>query len=287
MNRFGSVLRRRPSAAMIVAVFAVFLAGGGVGYAATALPNNSVGNKQLKNGAVSNFKLAGNAVGFRKIIPGTIGRVRVDKNAIQLRVSGTCAAGSAVSTIANTGKVTCNATKPAEYDTPGASASVTSASTAAVVAYEALPAGSSYIGFADPQLEVVGTAGTAQQVTLTCELALGTSSSATLTRNVTVDLTANHETEWATLPLTATAPSSTAASGAAVICVRAVSGSGATPTVTAVSNLNTLQTSANTSAATPTTTTTPYSVTTPTTTTNTTTTTTTTGTTTTGTTTTP
>jgi hypothetical protein len=48
MNR----LRRRPSPALVVACLALAVALGGTGYAAVALPANSVGTLQLKNGAV-------------------------------------------------------------------------------------------------------------------------------------------------------------------------------------------------------------------------------------------
>lgn len=265
MNRLGSLLpRRRPSAAMVVAVTALVLAATGAGYAATYLPAGSVGNKQIKNGAVSNWKLSANAVGFRKIIPHTIGRVRVDQNAVQLRVTGTCGSGQAISSVANTGKVSCSATRPSEYGTPGTTATVNSSSSPAVVASESLPAGSSYVGFADPQIAVTGTAGTSQQVTVTCELALGTGTAGTATRTATVNVSAAHPSGYVTLPLTATADSSSNATTGAVVCVRAVSGTGAAPTVTAVSNLNVLQTASNTASATPTTTSTaPYTVTTP------------------------
>ena len=47
-----SRVRRCPSPAMVVACLALAVALGGTGYAAVALPANSVGTKQLKNGAV-------------------------------------------------------------------------------------------------------------------------------------------------------------------------------------------------------------------------------------------
>jgi hypothetical protein len=57
MRRIG----RRLSYANVVATMALFLALGGVGYAATQLPKNSVGSKQLKNGAVTATKISKSA----------------------------------------------------------------------------------------------------------------------------------------------------------------------------------------------------------------------------------
>src|SRR5436305_10987874 len=55
MNRFRP---HRPSPAMIVALLALFIAMGGVGYAAFKLPKNSVGAKQIKKNAVNSSKVA-------------------------------------------------------------------------------------------------------------------------------------------------------------------------------------------------------------------------------------
>ena len=51
-------LLRRPSPAMVVALFALFVALGGTSYAAFRLPKNSVGTGQLKSGAVTRVKIA-------------------------------------------------------------------------------------------------------------------------------------------------------------------------------------------------------------------------------------
>jgi hypothetical protein len=53
-----SRIPRHLSYANVVASLALFLALGGVGYAAIKLPKNSVGTKQLKNGAVTGKKIA-------------------------------------------------------------------------------------------------------------------------------------------------------------------------------------------------------------------------------------
>jgi hypothetical protein len=51
------LLRHRPSPAIVVACVALLLALGGVSWAATALPRNSVGTAQLKNNAVTSKKV--------------------------------------------------------------------------------------------------------------------------------------------------------------------------------------------------------------------------------------
>ena len=45
-----------------VAFLALFIALGGVGWAATSLPAGSVGTKQLRNGAVTNKKIANGSI---------------------------------------------------------------------------------------------------------------------------------------------------------------------------------------------------------------------------------
>jgi hypothetical protein len=49
--------RRAPSPAFVISLIALFVALGGTTYAATSLPKNSVGTKQLKNGAVTRKKI--------------------------------------------------------------------------------------------------------------------------------------------------------------------------------------------------------------------------------------
>ena len=61
--------RLRPSPAMIVACIALLVALGSGAYAASQLPDNSVGTKQLKDRAVTNRKLAKGAVTAKKVAP--------------------------------------------------------------------------------------------------------------------------------------------------------------------------------------------------------------------------
>ena len=56
-----SKARRRLTFANVISVIAVFIALGGVGYAASKLPKNSVGPKQIRNGAVKEQKLSAGA----------------------------------------------------------------------------------------------------------------------------------------------------------------------------------------------------------------------------------
>jgi hypothetical protein len=57
---------------MAVALTALFVALGGTGYAASVLSKNSVGTKQLKDGAVTSQKLHDNAVGTANLKAGAV-----------------------------------------------------------------------------------------------------------------------------------------------------------------------------------------------------------------------
>jgi hypothetical protein len=57
---------------MVVALVALFVALGGVGYAAVTLPKNSVGSKQLKKNAVTGKKIRKNAVTSLKVKNGSL-----------------------------------------------------------------------------------------------------------------------------------------------------------------------------------------------------------------------
>jgi hypothetical protein len=64
-------LRLRLTYANLMATFAVFMALGGVSYAAIKIPSNSVGSKQLKKGAVTKAKLSSHTL---KALSGKRGR---------------------------------------------------------------------------------------------------------------------------------------------------------------------------------------------------------------------
>ena len=72
------LLSRRPSPAMIVAILALVVAMVGTGYAASKLPKNSVGTKQLKANAVTTAKIKKEAVTGAKIKKKTITGVDIN-----------------------------------------------------------------------------------------------------------------------------------------------------------------------------------------------------------------
>lgn len=73
-----SRLRAHLSYANVMATFAVFLALGGVGYAAVRLPRNSVGTRQIRKAAVSAAKIRTGAVTAAKIRDGAVTGAKVD-----------------------------------------------------------------------------------------------------------------------------------------------------------------------------------------------------------------
>jgi hypothetical protein len=65
---------QRPSPAMVVALLALFVAMGGAGYAATNLPKNSVGTKQIKKNAVTSAKVKNGALTVKDVKSGQFAR---------------------------------------------------------------------------------------------------------------------------------------------------------------------------------------------------------------------
>lgn len=75
-------IRARLTFANVVACMALFIALGGVGYAATKLPKNSVGAKQLKNNAVTTAKLKAKAVTAAKLGAGAVRAANLGAGAV-------------------------------------------------------------------------------------------------------------------------------------------------------------------------------------------------------------
>ena len=270
MSNSGSSPRRRPSAAMLVACLALFVALSGGAYAAILIPNNSVGTAQLRNNSVSFAKLADKAVGtrkinnnaitYQKIAPGQIGHARVAQSQIQWRVTGTCAGRfAAINHVLPTGGVTCVNTLPTDYSTAGLSDPLTSTSSATVLADETLPANSAYQLASNPYFQVRGTGGD-QTVTISCEIVSGTASQV---RSITVNLDPAHEEAATTLALNLAVPTSGSSTRAAVGCVRSFTGTVA-PVVQASASLDALQVAQDVTSVTPGTSTTAFTLTAPT-----------------------
>ena len=250
-------LRRRPSAAMVVALIALFAALGGVGYAATYLPANSVGTAQLQNasvsnhkilnGSVGNFKLATAAVGPRKMENGAVGTAQIDSSEVQTRVTGSCTAG-AVTSVTSTGAVACGTAPGLEYDTSSTTpVTVPAGTTATAIASEPLPGASFYLVTASPYVHITN-ASAGEQVEVDCTLAAGPTTAAAETRSWTIEIGPNGLPETNSIPLEVTAPSNANSITTGVACTNEFTG-GSSPTVTVTSNINAIQTASNTTAA--------------------------------------
>jgi hypothetical protein len=248
--RFKSLVRRRPSASMVVSFAALFIALGGVGYAATQLPPGSVGTAQLQNGSVGNWKLKSNAVGARKIINGAVGAKQVNSSEVQLRVGTSCSTG-AMEAISPSGSVTCTPTLPNEVGT--VASAVTLGSSATQVASVSLAAGSSYLVLAYPHAVITGTATSGQGVKVECTLSVppgtGTSTPTTITKSLTVDLGAGGDTQAGTIPLALPVGSASSARTATVSCTDTATSTTppapTAPTVAVDTTVNAIQTAAN------------------------------------------
>ena len=227
--RLKSLMRRRPSAAIVISCVALFMSLGGVGYAAISLPHNSVGTAQLRN----------NAVSYKKIQPGAVGIVRANTGQLQVRVSGACQTGSAIGTINQVGKVTCNNALPSEFGTTNNTATLGSGSTS--ITSVALPTGASYVAFANPTATVTPATGvtTPQHVTVSCTLTVGSN---TETRTATINTAGGAgETFTASIPLQGTGQSGTGS----VSCSSTTTGGGTAPSVSVTSTINAIQTASN------------------------------------------
>jgi hypothetical protein len=240
-----SLLRRRPSAPLVISFAALFVALGGVGYAATQLPANSVGNAQLQNGSVGNWKLKVNSVGTRKIINGSVGAKQVNSSQVQLRVGTACSTG-AVQAISPSGSVTCTATLPSEAGT--SAAAVTLGTTATSVATQSLAAGSSYLVLAYPHAVISGAAGQHVEVDCTLSVPNGTSAPATttaITKSLAVDLATPPQPQAGMIALALPIGSATSAQTATVSCAGTATPSTPAPTVKVDTTVNAIQTAVN------------------------------------------
>jgi hypothetical protein len=239
--RLHSLVRRRPSASLVISVIALFVALGGVGYAAVSIPANSVGNAQLKNNAVSTSKIKNNAVNYKKVAQHTIGLQRVDNTKIQTRVSGTCTGNSAISTVTQGGKVTCQSTLPPQFGAASDSAAVPTAPNSNTVVSKLLPGGN-YLLSSNVYATISGGAAN-QQVSVTCTLQVASGSSQI--RTVSVQLGTGAPTQRVAIPMTFPAAVASPQGTVHVDCQHTASPVAPGLTVNAVSTLNAVATSSN------------------------------------------
>ncbi len=251
--KLSPLVRRRPSAPIIVSSLALFVSLGGAGYAATVVvPANSVGTSQLQNGSVTNWKIAngvvGNwkltsgAVGTRKIANGAVGVTQINTGQVQARVAAGCTTG-AISAIDTSGKVSCVSTPPQEFGTTSISPQTLAGSTSKQIASKALPGGSTYLVLAYPHAVIDGSV-IGQQVQVDCTLSVSPSNGATLTKSLTVQVESPASILSGSIPLAVPAPSVANGSLASVSCTDSYTG-GTAPSVQVDTTLNAIQTAGN------------------------------------------
>ena len=230
---------------MVVSFVALFVALGGVGYAATQLPPNSVGSAQLQNGSVGNWKLKFNSVGTRKIINGSVGAKQVNSSQVQLRVGSSCSSG-AIKAIGLSGSITCTPTLPGEVGTNAAAVSIGTGSTQ--VASQPLAAGSPYLVLAFPHALITGTATVPQRVEVDCTLSVppGTGTTPTsITGSLAVDVTTSSHSQAGSIPLVLPVASTSSAQTASVSCTESATPATLPPAVAVDTTVNAIQTAAN------------------------------------------
>ena len=220
-----SLVRRRPSAALVVSFLALFVALGGVGWAALRLPPHSVGNAKLRP----------NSVSASKIIPGAVGAREVDPSQVQLRVLGPCNPGTAIQSIATSGDTTCTPVLPNEYGTAGPATTLGPTTTqVASLSLSGAGAGSTYLVIADVQVTVSQSSSATQPFDPMCTLSVGAAST---NGALPVPSSGGAGTIPLILPVSVPSPS-----GAATVACNAGTGN---PTGTVHATINALQTASN------------------------------------------
>jgi hypothetical protein len=109
---------RRPSAALVISVIALIVSLGGTAYAGGLLPDNSVGNKELRNKSVGTAKLRNGAVTNRKLRNGAITIRKLSKHLVVPRARFATAAAAAFT--AGHASTADSATHAGSADTAGA-----------------------------------------------------------------------------------------------------------------------------------------------------------------------
>jgi hypothetical protein len=124
-------MRRQLNFATVCSVAALVISMGGVGYAATKLPNNSVGNKQLKANAVTTSKVKNGSLTGKDIKASTLGTVPKATHAGTATTAGTATNALALGGTAASG-----------FQKPGSAVSGDLSGTASAPTIGSLPYGS-------------------------------------------------------------------------------------------------------------------------------------------------
>lgn len=222
-------LRRRPSPAIVISSVALFMSLGGVGYAATQLPQNSVGSYQLRNGAVT----------YKKIQPGAVGNVRANVRQLQERIWKVCGTNQVMFGANRDGDPKCTASMPSQIGTTSNTASVPTTATSPVsIASGTLTSGNTYLALANPTVTVTPAAGATgrQTASVSCTLTVGSN---TQSRTITVTTPSATEPGSAALPLQLTGTGGTA--GVACSSKQAGTANGTAPSVSVTSAVNAIQ----------------------------------------------
>ena len=244
----------RPSASLVVSFLALFVALGGVSWAAIHLPPHSVGNAQLQNYSVGNAKIKPFSVGPGKIIPGSIGAAQLNSSQVQLRVAGPCTDG-AMQSIATSGDVTCTPVLPNEYG--NSAQSVTLGNGTTPVVSESPPVGSSYLVVANANVHLAQNGSGTQSVFVQCTMALAggsqgsgaQASGASTANDFTTELDpADSGMSSGTIPLTLPVVTSGGLSTVTVSCSALGSPASPAPTTTVAATINAIQTANNSSS---------------------------------------
>lgn len=222
-------LRRRPSPAIVISSVALFMSLGGVGYAATQLPPNSVGSSQLQNGAVT----------YKKIQPGAVGNVRANTRQIQQRIWKVCGTNQVMFGADRNGDPKCTNSMPAQIGTTSNTATLPTTGAATSVATTNLTSGNTYLGLANPTVTVTPAkdASGPQTASVSCTLTVGSNTS---TRTITVSTPNGTDAGSAALPLQLAGTGGTAAVNCGAKPVGLASTATA-PTVSVTSAVNAIQ----------------------------------------------
>ena len=228
-----SLFRRRPTASMVISLIALFVALGGASYAAVSLPNNSVGTAQIKSKAVTAQKMALHTIGLQ----------RIDASLIQVRISRSCSNNSAINSVAQNGRVTCQSTLPTQFGASSDSTNVGTTST--TVVSKILPPGN-YLLSATQYATInpsSAAAAVGQQVQVTCTLSAASGSSQT--RTAAIEVGQGTRTQTVAIPMTFPTTVGSPQGTARVDCVHAATTGTPDPTVTVQSTLNAIPTQSN------------------------------------------